>query len=294
MLEKHLITGGIDTDSSDEYIKSSDYRYGLNIHCGVTDIGNITNIQGNLLLSFDLPNGTNKCIGGKYDNKTNTIIWFVYNDLENHQILQYEGNKNKINRVLLEPLLNFNKDFLITAIDIFEGMLFWTDNYNPPRKINIEKAKMYSEPPVNSWDFFDNAGNFTQFDKKKIGFISKTPHTFKAGDKVIIVQSQGAVFEEYDGFTTILAVNSGLVSGYPYDITIDKDGLGNTPPNGGYAALSVDGLMPYIAPFKEEYIELIKYEIPCPPIVSYGDDNEKKVNNLKDKLFQFKVRNIFD
>ena len=38
-------------------------------------------------------------------------------------------------------ILNFNKDRLITGINIIDGMLFFTDNENEPKKINIEKFK---------------------------------------------------------------------------------------------------------------------------------------------------------
>ena len=36
--------------------------------------------------------------------------------------------------------LNFSKNHLITGINVIEDLLFWTDNYNQPRKININKA----------------------------------------------------------------------------------------------------------------------------------------------------------
>ena len=36
--------------------------------------------------------------------------------------------------------LNFNPKRLITGVDFIENMLFWTDNYNPPRKINITRS----------------------------------------------------------------------------------------------------------------------------------------------------------
>ena len=37
-------------------------------------------------------------------------------------------------------LLNFDKDRLITGINIIDGMLFWTDDYSEPKKINIERS----------------------------------------------------------------------------------------------------------------------------------------------------------
>ena len=40
--------------------------------------------------------------------------------------------------------LNFNEEFLFTGVDMVEDMLFFTDNYNQPRKINIKRN--YDEP----------------------------------------------------------------------------------------------------------------------------------------------------
>ncbi len=37
-------------------------------------------------------------------------------------------------------LLNFDPDRLITGINIVDGMLFWTDNFSEPKKINIERS----------------------------------------------------------------------------------------------------------------------------------------------------------
>jgi len=39
-----------------------------------------------------------------------------------------------------ERLLNFDPSRLITGINVLDGMLFWTDNYSEPKKINIERC----------------------------------------------------------------------------------------------------------------------------------------------------------
>ena len=44
-------------------------------------------------------------------------------------------------------LLNFSSENLITGINIIDSMLFWTDNLNPPRKINISKFKKFTNTP---------------------------------------------------------------------------------------------------------------------------------------------------
>ena len=41
--------------------------------------------------------------------------------------------------------LNFSPDRIITGLNILDGMLFWTDNYSEPKKIDIERSKMGSD-----------------------------------------------------------------------------------------------------------------------------------------------------
>jgi len=41
--------------------------------------------------------------------------------------------------------LNFSPERNITGINIIDGMLFWTDNYSEPKKIDIERCKMGSK-----------------------------------------------------------------------------------------------------------------------------------------------------
>lgn len=45
--------------------------------------------------------------------------------------------------------LNFRSDRNITGINIIDDMLFWTDNYSEPKKVNIERSKIGSE----SWEY---------------------------------------------------------------------------------------------------------------------------------------------
>jgi hypothetical protein len=48
--------------------------------------------------------------------------------------------------------LNFSKDRSITGINIIDGMLFWTDNYSEPKKVNIKRSKMGSDSLNTSRD----------------------------------------------------------------------------------------------------------------------------------------------
>src|SRR6185437_9478574 len=142
-LQKLVMTRGLNSDSSPEMVGEGEARYRLNVRVMSSDndeIGAAETVLGNTLVSYTLPDGTNKVIGSKEDQKRGLIYYFVWNSVKPDSILQ------------------FNKDHLITGINIIElnqsnHLLYWTDNYvnpadendyNEPRKINIEKAIAYT------------------------------------------------------------------------------------------------------------------------------------------------------
>ena len=68
------------------------------------------------------------------------IYWFVYHSDTEHAIYEYDQTTNTTSTILIGDL-KLSVDNLITGINIIDGMLFWTDDLNEPRKINIEKFK---------------------------------------------------------------------------------------------------------------------------------------------------------
>ena len=50
------------------------------------------------------------------------------------------NNLPPVHRLVAGHFLNFSKNHLITGVNVIDDLLFWTDNYNQPRKINISKA----------------------------------------------------------------------------------------------------------------------------------------------------------
>ena len=97
------------------------------------------------------------CIGSYEDKPTNCIYYFLYSEdnvgvsgkydciVEYDQIkdvtnVVYQDGKTGSNGVT-EGVLNFDKDHLITGINKVENILYFTDNFNRPRKIDVEKAK---------------------------------------------------------------------------------------------------------------------------------------------------------
>lgn len=147
MLERKVFTGSMDSDTEDRLLAPGDYRYALNCRIGNSDnnnFGSVENVKGNTLIEFDMPDGTNIVIGHHEDQKENSVIYFVYNSEGDHQILQFFPDTLQIEKKLKSSALNFQEDYLITGSAIVEGgtigrLLYWTDDFNEPGKINLSR-----------------------------------------------------------------------------------------------------------------------------------------------------------
>lgn len=142
------------------------------------DIGALKNVLGNELFpstsnSEFLPNTETpnpyyvpglECIGIFMDNQNNRIFQFLTNYTDPNpnlitfpedapfttgitewvmKIAMYDFDSPETYTILVEGnFLNFakNKEFKITGVNLVEGLLFWTDNRNQPRKINVANA----------------------------------------------------------------------------------------------------------------------------------------------------------
>ena len=164
-VEKRVLNQGLDMDSSVRLMENGTYRYGYNLRVGITDNDNFQNVErtaGNTLIpNADLPAGDNITIGRYEDTVANHLYFFNYNSLGQHGIYRLELDSQSITTVLVDPLLNFNPDYLITGIDVAyididQPILGWTDGgapntlsptviYNPPRQLDVNKAIAYSQ-----------------------------------------------------------------------------------------------------------------------------------------------------
>jgi len=157
--------GGLDQVTKIESVSPSDYIYALNIRqssTGAGSVGEITNILGNSLISFNLPAGTNKVIGAKADEAGNRVFYFVYNSQGYHSIFQYNVISGYIEKILQSKtdiadgsdILNFDPNYLILNPELIGGnLLYFVDQgRNPARKINISKIKDKSSTGYSSID----------------------------------------------------------------------------------------------------------------------------------------------
>lgn len=148
---------GLNYDDDKRLMGRGDARYRLNTRYGISATGNtgvMENIIGNKLVIENTGAGENTIIGSCQYKEADGIIYFNYNSLGNHSIIAYLPYATPVNFVviLVSPLLNFKLTSKITHANVIDGMLYWTDGYfnsfigsdfNPPRKINIQKAIDY-------------------------------------------------------------------------------------------------------------------------------------------------------
>ena len=137
-------------DLDDKMLKPGEYREALNINVSKSesaDIGAVENILGNKLIN-DTSLSNAKVIGEYRDNGNERIYYFIttnssYNEINsgNHQIIEYNQKANKGTILVNSAALNFHQNYLITGINLVDELLFFTDDRNPPRKINVETAR---------------------------------------------------------------------------------------------------------------------------------------------------------
>lgn len=151
-----FVTGIMNKDLDERLIPQGVYIHAENVSVDSADAGNIgavKNQKGNILIG-NLANVTNRqltnarTIGAVASEKDNLIYWLVaadefdgiyeYNEISGTLVRVLQSNKSTPTSI---SKLNFNKEFVVTGINYVNGFLYWTDNYNPPRKINISRVK---------------------------------------------------------------------------------------------------------------------------------------------------------
>jgi hypothetical protein len=186
-ITRNFIAGRMNKVVDERLIPDGEYIDALNVRMGSTEnseIGVIENTKGNSkLTTVKYVNGTAlsssaRCIGTIADNTNETIYWFIHDS--NFPVgatgkLDMIVSFNVYNNILTYHLisindgggsnttLNFNPEYLITGVSIIDNLIFFTDDYNPPRVINI--LKNYPDP----------VGNIDQFSAESILVIKKPP-----------------------------------------------------------------------------------------------------------------------
>ena len=158
--------GIMNRDLDDRLVPAGTYREALNISVGKSessDMGAIENLLGNKLVG-DTATANNKCIGSYRDNGSEKIYFYTttndsYDNSNSgtHAIYSYDQKAKQLRTLVSGASLNFHQNFPITGINLVDDLLFWTDNRNAPRKINVVRAANDSSYYTTNSDFDDLA-----------------------------------------------------------------------------------------------------------------------------------------
>ena len=169
--QRNFIAGRMNKSLDERLIPNGEYEDALNVRLGSTEaseIGSVENAKGNSqLTSLFFLDQTHlsenaRTIGAFEDSSNETIYWFVHDPtftLSNtgkcDMICSFNTTTALVtyhvvstdNGFGVNTTLNFNPTSLITSINLAGKLLFFTDNLNPPRFINIEND--YASPLLN-------------------------------------------------------------------------------------------------------------------------------------------------
>ena len=162
-----FIKSKMNKDLDSRLLPSGEYRDGQNIQVSKSegeDVGALENAVGNLPATTStgasvdfsvisgLNSGTLKSIGIYTDTNTSIVYVFLtdytepetgnitYSSTANNYIYAYHVLTSNVSLVAKGSFLNFSKTNPIYGINILENLLFWTDNRNQPRKLNVVLA----------------------------------------------------------------------------------------------------------------------------------------------------------
>lgn len=158
-----FIKGVMNQDLDERILPDGIYRSATNITVesyAAGNIGAVQNAYGNSLKAdisqvINTATITDATVIGAVAYEPKRLIYWLVTANEFDAVIEYNIQSGQTTRVLQcskpnpgSPL-NFSKNYIVTGINYIEGQdgnnyLFWTDDYNPPRRININRCKGYT------------------------------------------------------------------------------------------------------------------------------------------------------
>lgn len=207
-IEKKYWLDMLDADSADfrvmqnAYINMNDFRFGPTSDKGFAE--QLESVGGTISIPVTLPDGQNYCIGYANDYPNRRIVYFNWNEEEEHGIYCFDFMTNTINIVLLASQvtggLSFDKYHLIHSARIENGNVYWTDFLNPPRRIDIDAGIRMNKgvtPPPTGLDPFVYIAPLSQ---SVIAWIRRQPGLPPAQTKVLEDPPPGTNFIKDEAF----------------------------------------------------------------------------------------------
>tara|TARA_S200002703_G_scaffold143267_3_gene136177 strand:+ start:256 stop:6108 length:5853 start_codon:yes stop_codon:yes gene_type:complete len=230
---REFTAGKMNKGADERIVPQSQYIDAMNVRINSSgdsgEIGAVQNVEGSrrltalefagVRLSFDTV-----CLGVFADDANETIYWFVHDPGgtnadsqttdEVDMIVSYNMNTEQLlYHAISVDVLNFNPTYLINGINKIGDLLFFTDDYNPPRRINVTRnypfptGSPYSDniteddfsviqkPPVNppSINLIDTGSDENFMEDKFISFAYR--YRYKDGEYSALSQFSEVAFE---------------------------------------------------------------------------------------------------
>jgi len=171
-------SNGLNADDAQEFLQPNQWVNLENFRSGSTDkgvTGVLESIGGTLLKSTPSPSVSFIEIGNIIDTVGQRIIYFYYNlNTTQHKIEAYSYQDDTTYLMVVASQitggLNFNKNYPIHG-RVINGVAYWTDNYNAPRKINIDAAIKTNNPSYST----DEAPYTIPIESDVISLIRRPP-----------------------------------------------------------------------------------------------------------------------
>ena len=188
-IQRNFVAGKMNKSLDERLLPNGQYIDAINVRLGSTEaseIGAVENSKGNESLTTLSYNGEvlstqARCIGAFALGEQERMFWFVHDPAfglgttgKCDMIVSYETKSDILTYHIISlddgggvnTTLNFNKQELMLGVDFVGELLFFTDNFNPPRFINVKRN--YENPTASFVD---------QFSAESILVIKRPPYT---------------------------------------------------------------------------------------------------------------------
>jgi len=213
-----FIKSKMNKDLDARLVPNGEYRDAKNVQVSRSqgdDVGALENIFGNSIAvngDFATDSGVAdiKCIGYVTDETNNFVYLFftnytdsyaggvsTYNTSAQNFVYAYNTLSNQKTKLLQGSFLNFSTNRPIIGVNVLENLLFWTDNRNQPRKINIDLANS------NGVSYYNTEDKISVAKYNPYSSINLITASSQAGALVLNTNTSSAITD-----TNVIPVNS--------------------------------------------------------------------------------------
>ena len=226
-----FIKSKMNKDLDARLIPQGEYRDALNVQVNRSegdDVGAVENVKGNSIVSiegnleqyFNITSDVSS-IGHLVDESKYIVYLFLTNNTDSsstgqtfntqakNYIVQYNFKSDTAVMLVEGAFLNFSKTNPILGVNILENLLFFTDDRNQPRKINVDLANpsMVSNPTFYITEDQISVAKYNPYEPINVLNKVKTTTTTSGASTTITVASATGI---YKGMSVVQYGNTAL------------------------------------------------------------------------------------